>query len=206
MLNEIIEGYRLSPPQERLWSLQPADSETPYCAHCSILLEGPLDVPALRSSIASVIDRHEILRTTFQRLEGMSLPVQVIADSHSFAIDEYDFGFLDAQVRDTEIAALVEKTRRESLEFLNGLSVRVALARLAADKHVLILSLPSLCSDRAGLNNLVREISRTYESSLAGDELAEEPLQYADVSEWQNVLLESEETETGREFWRHKDY
>lgn len=201
MLNETIEGFRLSPTQERLWSLQPAESETPYCAHCSILLEGPLDVPALRSSIASVIDRHEILRTSFQSLEGMNLPVQVIADSRSFAVDEYDFGFLNEQEKDTEIASLVEKTRRESVEFINGLSVRVALARLAADKHVLILSLPSLCSDRAGLNNLVRKISRAY-----GDEPPDEPLQYADVSEWLNVLLESEETETGREFWRHKDY
>ncbi|HKU74236.1 MAG TPA: amino acid adenylation domain-containing protein [Pyrinomonadaceae bacterium] len=206
MPNEIKEGFRLSPTQERLWSLQRADDETPYCAQCSILLDGPLDAPALRSSIASVIDRYEILRTSFQSLEGTNLPVQVITDNHSFSVDEYDFGCLDEQKKDAEIARLVEKIRRESLYFMDGVSVRVALARLAADKHVLILSLPSLCSDRAGLNNLVREISRAYQSFLHGDELPEEPLQYADISEWQNVLLESAETETGREFWRHKDY
>jgi amino acid adenylation domain-containing protein/non-ribosomal peptide synthase protein (TIGR01720 family)/FkbM family methyltransferase len=206
MPNEIREGFRLSPSQERLWSLQPAESETPYCAHCSILLDGPLDAPALRSSIAAVIDRHEILRTSFQRLEGMNLPVQVIAENHSSSVDEYDFGCLDEQEKDTEVAALVEKIRHESLDFMHGFSVRVALARLAVNKHVLIISLPSLCSDRAGLNNLVQEISRAYQGSLHGDELPEEPLQYADISEWQNVLLESAEMETGREFWRHKDY
>lgn len=180
MPNEIKEGFRLSPSQERLWSLQLAESETPYCAQCSILLDGPLDVPALRSSIASVIDRHEILRTSFQTLEGMNLPVQVISDKYSFSVDEHDFGCLE------------------------GCSVRVALTRLAPNKHVLVLSLPSLCSDRAGLHNLVREISRAYQRSLQGDELPEEPLQYADLSEWQNVLLESPETETGLEFWRQK--
>ncbi len=206
MGNEIKEGFRLSPSQERLWSLQPAECETPYCAHCSILLDGPLDAPALRSSIASVIDRHEILRTSFQSLEGMNLPVQVIADDHSFSVDEYDFCYLDEQNQEAQITTLVEKIRRESLYFMDGVSVRVALARLATDKHVLILSLPSLCSDRAGLNNLVREISRAYQSSVQGDELPDEPLQYADISEWQNVLLESNETETGREFWRDKEY
>jgi amino acid adenylation domain-containing protein/non-ribosomal peptide synthase protein (TIGR01720 family)/FkbM family methyltransferase len=206
MGNEITEGFRLSPSQERLWSLQPAEGETPYCAHCSILLDGPLDAPALRSAIASAIDRHEILRTSFQSLEGMSLPVQVIADNHSVSVDEYDVVCLGEQEQDAEIATLAEKVRRESLNFTSGLSVRTALARLATNKHVLLLSLPALCADRASLKNLVQEISRAYQSTVHGDELPDGPLQYVDISEWQNVLLESSDTESGREFWRDKDY
>jgi amino acid adenylation domain-containing protein/non-ribosomal peptide synthase protein (TIGR01720 family)/FkbM family methyltransferase len=204
MGNEIKAGFRLSPSQERLWSLQPAEGETPYCAHCSILLDGPLEASVLLSSIASVIDRHEILRTSFQNFEGMNLPLQVIADNDSFSVDEYDLAGLEEQ--EIEIAALVETMRRESLNFISGFSVRVALARLATNKHALILSLPSLCADRAGLKNVVREISRAYQSSLHGDEPREEPLQYVDISEWQNVLLESADTDAGREFWRSKDY
>jgi amino acid adenylation domain-containing protein/thioester reductase-like protein len=69
----------------------------------------------------------------------------------------------------------------------------------------LFVCLPALCADTDTLNNLVYELSRSYTACLQGDELSDEPLQYADFAEWQNELLESDDAEIGREYWRKQD-
>src|SRR5207247_5327448 len=74
-----VEGFRLSPQQKRLWLLQ-ADQSPAYRAQGMIEIEGALDLPALSAALQQVVEQHEILRTTFQRLAGTTLPVQVIAD------------------------------------------------------------------------------------------------------------------------------
>ena len=73
-VQEVVEGFRLSPQQKRIWLLQ--ESEQPYCVSCSVLIEGRLDREALNSAINEVMERHEILRTTYKRLSGMSVPLQ----------------------------------------------------------------------------------------------------------------------------------
>ena len=74
------ESYRLSPQQERVWLLQDHNSSPPYRAQCSLLMEGPLDRDKLQRAVETVVRRHEILRTTFQRLDDVAIPVQIISD------------------------------------------------------------------------------------------------------------------------------
>lgn len=87
MSQEAIQGYRLSPQQRRLWAVGLSDRS----AVCAVRIKGELDTEALREAIGQVVSRHEILRTTFKLLPGMTLPVQVVSDSagHSplFCID-----------------------------------------------------------------------------------------------------------------------
>src|SRR5262249_5829103 len=66
----------------------------------------------------------------------------------------------------------------------------------------LLLSLPSFCADAITLNNLVREMERSYLANQMNEPIKDEQTQYADFSQWQNELLEAEETEIGREYWR----
>src|SRR6266516_2419092 len=81
-VQDTIEGFRLSPQQERLWLLQ-QDNDA-YHAHCSILLEGTLNVEALEEAVSKVICRNEIYRTSFHRLPGLKIPIQVIDEKASF--------------------------------------------------------------------------------------------------------------------------
>ena len=48
-------------------------------------------------------------------------------------------------------------------------------------------------------------ISRSYSACLGHEEPSNEPPQYADLAEWQNELLESEDTKTARDYWRQQD-
>src|SRR4026208_698944 len=74
-----IRGFRLSPQQKRLWSLL-QDSPLPP-AQCVIRIEGQLNESTLKESLQDVIDRHQILRTTFNRSPGIVVPIQVVLDS-----------------------------------------------------------------------------------------------------------------------------
>ena len=193
MQKETIQGYRLSPQQERLWLLQ-QKHPGPYCAQTSWLLEGPLDQPKLRRLLNALVERHEILRTTFQDLPDVLIPVQVISEAASIAWHEYD------------LMGLSQSEQQERLETLfqqqsHGPSLVCEIIKLEPKRHVLNLCLPALCADLKSLRNLLSEFCVAYEDS----ELADEPMQYADYVAWRHELFESEETRTGREFWRQLD-
>ncbi|HVT16315.1 MAG TPA: amino acid adenylation domain-containing protein [Thermoanaerobaculia bacterium] len=76
----VVTGFALSPQQQRLWLLgEAAGQGAPYAACGAFLVTGPLDGSRLRAAVERVAARHEILRTTFERPPGMSLPLQRIA-------------------------------------------------------------------------------------------------------------------------------
>src|SRR5260370_34577183 len=81
-------GFRMSPQQKHLWLLEQTHDGPAYGARCSILVEGGLDVEALKAALRKVVQRHEILRTTFTCPAGLGLALQVIAGSGIPAIHE----------------------------------------------------------------------------------------------------------------------
>jgi hypothetical protein len=90
MSAHVVEGYRLSPQQKHLWLLQRAQRSSPYRTEGVLRISGSLDTARLQSAFARVIERHEILRTTFHRVSGMTLPVQVIGSPSLPPIQEFD--------------------------------------------------------------------------------------------------------------------
>jgi amino acid adenylation domain-containing protein len=64
------------------------------------------------------------------------------------------------------------------------------------------LAVGAMSGDRQSLRNLVWEIATAY---AAPEQPLPPVLQYADLAQWQNDLLASEETRGGREHWRRVD-
>ena len=189
-----IEGFRLSPQQRRLWLLGAGGPA--YVAQCAVRIEGDLDAARLRAAFAEAVARHEILRTTFYRPPGIKLPIQIIADSAAPAWREVQTG----GETDEELDALLSDEAREPFDFERGPLLRLALLKLDARRHLLAVTLPSLCADARTLANLFKEVTRAYAASAHDDD--GEPVQYVQFAEWQNELLEGEEgAAAGREHW-----
>jgi amino acid adenylation domain-containing protein len=205
MQEEIIEGVRLSPQQKHLWSLQQTDHNESYRACCAILLEGHLRREVLNSALQNVVARFEVLRTVFQRLPGMRMPIQVVTQSDVSPPDEYDLRDLEAAEQETVIEKLFNEARHIPIDFEQGPLVYFSLILIAADRHLLVVSLPSLCADAAALRILLQEISSAYNANLRGEQLPDVLVQYADLSEWQNELFEGDDTRAGREYWLKQD-
>jgi len=202
----LVQGFRLSPQQNHLWSLLQSNQGEAFHARCAVLIEGSLDTDLLKSALDDVVNRHEILHTTFQRFSEEALPVQVVGEAAVKHIGDYDLSDLTGTRQQARLEELLQETDHFVFDYERGPLVHASLVALAADRHMLILNLPALCSDAAGLSNLLGELCRCYTALREGDEPGAEPMQYVDLSEWQNELLEQEETEAGRAYWREKNY
>ncbi|HWS56835.1 MAG TPA: amino acid adenylation domain-containing protein, partial [Pyrinomonadaceae bacterium] len=206
-MQEITEGFRLSPQQERVWLAQGDAADTPYRARCVVRLTGRFDAALFRSALRVVVARHEILRTNFRRVPGLTVPLQVInEDATPPPVREHDLRSLAGAGQQARVEELIREETRRPFDLERGHPLHLALITLAPETRYLVVCLPSLHSDVRGLMNLVRELARASEACLRGGELSGEPMQYADISEWQNELLEAEQWEAGREFWRQQDF
>ncbi|MET0625799.1 MAG: condensation domain-containing protein, partial [Pyrinomonadaceae bacterium] len=205
MQETAIEGFRLSPQQRRLWSLVRQSPAAPYRTGCRVLLEGAADEAALRAALREVVRRHEVLRTGFRRLPGMSLPLQVIGQDYEPLSDVrtvYGEGAAGPGGDDEWRSGVEGQAASEPVD--DG-RLEARLVRLGVDRQMLELSLPAMCCDAVGLRNLVEEISRCYGAAVSGEPLADEPVQYVDLSEWQNELLEAETAAAGKAYWGRQD-
>jgi amino acid adenylation domain-containing protein len=206
MQNATIQGFQISPQQKRLWGLQQLDSLQAYQVKSYLLIEGFLNVEILKTSLQQIVNRHEILHTNFRCLPGMTIPLQVISDSSTIKWHSIDLSSSNIQEQKNQLEALFNKISNEHCNFERDSLLHLSLITLSEQKHILLINLPALCADTATLQHLAREISRTYAACCLGTELDDEIMQYADISEWQNELLEGEDTEAGRNYWQKQDF
>ncbi|NUO78610.1 amino acid adenylation domain-containing protein [candidate division KSB1 bacterium] len=198
-------GFRFSPLQKHLW-LQQQGNNLPYNALAMIRLEGEVDFAILEAAVADVVNRHEILRTTFQRLPGMALPVQVISDRRVKIVRRADLSQLPAAQHASAVAAFFQEGKNSAFDFENGPLIQLSYTKLSSTQHLMLVALPALCADAVSLENFVREVARAYAAPRRHEEYRDGVMQYADIAEWQNELLEAAEGEPGRAFWRQQDF
>ncbi|MDZ8067344.1 MAG: amino acid adenylation domain-containing protein [Nostoc sp. DedQUE08] len=201
-MQQIIQGFPLSPQQKHLWLLQ--ESSNLYCSQCAILVEGNVELEVLKEALEKVIARNEILRTSFYRPRGLKIPVQVIETNTSVSFDEYSLE--NKSSHEKEIEAFIEKFKQESRKLQPGQLLKLYVLECSSKKYILFINLPSLCADYKTLTNIVNEISQYYTACLQNVELSAEPLQYADVATWQNELLAAEETTSRKNYWQQVDF
>ncbi|MGB3292546.1 MAG: amino acid adenylation domain-containing protein [Phormidesmis sp.] len=205
MSSTTLEGFRLSPGQKHLWQQQAAHPEAAYRAFGDYRIEGNLDKQILRESLETLISRHEILRTTFNCLPEVTVPLQVIQDRRSLRYNDHDLSDLDSQAQASCIETLFQAAYRTPFDFEEGPLLQVTLIRLSANRHRLLLSLPALIADANSLKILLHEILQGYFAALRGESLSAPSFQYVDFSEWKNELLNSEEMAAGRAYWQTQD-
>lgn len=195
----LVEGFRLSRQQERLWLLQRGSRA--YRTQCALLIEGSLSEQTLQAALQKVISDHEILRTNFHQRPGLALPLQIISDSTAPSWRRIDLTGDSAQEQEATIDEIFTEDGR-AFELEQDQLLRVSLLLLSAHRRVLIITLPSLCADKQTIRHLIYELSRVLAGTNAG---SDEPLQYADFCEWENELLESEDAEIGKGYWQGRD-
>ncbi len=206
MQQEIIQGYRLSPQQTHLWRLQQQGAASvAYSAFHVVTIKGGLDIELLRQSLDYVATQHEILRTTFRLLPGMTIPVQVIEKEAVMSLETHDLTAFGGNDQLAKLDNLIFEATRE-IDYARLPLLRASLVQQTATTQQLILTAPAICADTQSLQYLVRQIAAVYELCSKGEEPQNtEAMQYADFAEWQNELLEAEEGSVARQYWRQQD-
>jgi amino acid adenylation domain-containing protein len=197
---------RLSFAQQRLWVLDRLEPGNPFYNISAVAeLDGPLEVPTLARAFAEIARRHEALRTTFGERDGV--PFQVIApppDALSWLLPVIDLS--ESAEPQTKVERLALAEARTPMDLARGPLVRTTLVRLAADRHVLLVTLHHIISDGWSNAIFLREMAALYEAFAAGlpSPLPELPLQPADAAEQQLEEVSGERLEREIAWWREQ--
>jgi amino acid adenylation domain-containing protein/non-ribosomal peptide synthase protein (TIGR01720 family) len=192
----------LSFAQRRLWFLHTHSPGAEHNLPKALRLRGDLDVGALRSALTALVERHEILRTSFHVQQDE--PVQVVHPPAPVELDLVDLpagpdqhAALDALLH-AETAVVFDLAQRPPL--------RLVLVRLGQRDHVLVVTMHHLLTDDWTNEILLSELAEHYRAEVSADSprLAPLPLRYADFARWQRQRLTPEVEERQLSFWRGK--
>ncbi|HEX3153675.1 MAG TPA: amino acid adenylation domain-containing protein [Candidatus Angelobacter sp.] len=208
MSESSVRGYRLSPQQRHVWRLQEQEkSRWRYETRGEIRIQGEVDLKRLKVSLSRIIEKNEILRSTFVSVPGLAVPLQGVHATAEPFWSEYDLrGIGESEKQDALEQVNLEADKRV-WNWKSGPLLAVQVIRLEDNECRIKIQLPALYSDAAGLKNLIRAWKQTYEQSGVANQaegISGEDFQYAAVAEWLNGNLEDSSAETGQQFWRQQ--
>jgi amino acid adenylation domain-containing protein len=203
---ETRDAVPLSFAQEGLWFLEQLspDGDVANLGQ-AMFLRGPLDEPALERALSDVVERHDSLRTTVSQTDD-GVPRQVVVSDVTVALERADLTWLPGAERAGAARELAAQTLWPAFDLSRGPLVRVLLARLDAQEHLLVLVAHHVICDGWSLGVLIEELAAFYEAHAAGRELAlpAPALRYADYATWQRRQLERGALEPALRYWREE--
>jgi amino acid adenylation domain-containing protein len=198
--------------QERIWFLAQLDPESAaYHVPRAVWITGRLDVPALAQAYAALLERHEILRTTFpessEAPETDGRPVQRILKDPPAAwsrLPLIDLRDLPPARRRRELERLIVADGRRRFDLARGPLLRACLARTGGEEHVVIQTEHHLVHDGWAEAVLLGDLLELYAARTQHrpPRLPELPIQYADFACWQREWLRGEVLERQLAYWR----
>ena len=196
----------LSYAQQRLWFLDQLDPHNvAYNVPIAWRLTGPLAIDVVRSSLAEIIRRHDILRTTF--IADSGLPLQVVSPTcPSVQMQITDLRALPKAEREVEIVRLATAEAQRPFDLARGPLLYVAILQLSKIEHVLLLTMHHIVTDGWSIGILLRELSMLYAAFSCGtpSPLVELSIQYADFAVWQRQGLQSMALDTQLSYWKRR--
>jgi amino acid adenylation domain-containing protein len=197
----VIEGFRPSPQQRRALAVGRARGGAGQGACLALALDGALDADRLRAALAAVVAGAEVLRTRLVRDPRSGVPLQVIgADAPSWAADADWRELSPAEVR-RRVGEWAASALSRPVDAAEPPLVRAALHRLAGGGHLLRVDLPAALADAASMGMLAARLAAAYAGAPDG---GEDEVQFADVAEWVNEFLDSDEAAEGRRHWKQR--
>jgi amino acid adenylation domain-containing protein len=193
---------RLSLAQERLWFLEQLDPGKPtYNVPAAVRLRGALDEDALGRALHEVVARHESLRTGFLHVDGEAAQLAFQAPEGVLATEDLTSLPEDARLSAARALAITQARTPFALE--SGRPFRAVLLRLAADDHVLLITVHHIVSDGWSMDVLSRDLTALYGAFAEGrpSPLAPLPVQYADYAAWQRRHLTDEVLNAQLAYW-----
>ncbi|MDR3079579.1 MAG: amino acid adenylation domain-containing protein, partial [Streptomyces sp.] len=140
-----------------------------YWAQNGLLLEGELDLDALKRAWELVFSRHEVLRTAVVS-DGVPQPLAVVSRSVPVPVELLDLSALGEEERRHTISAYLEDDWARGADFTAPTLVRIAVIRLADDRHQLLWSYHHLLLDGWSIPIVLGEVLEAYRAYRAGEE------------------------------------
>ena len=200
-----LDPCALSSGQKRIWFLDQLEPGTPrHNIIEAFRWQGPLDVEALERAVTTLIERHEILRTTYHDVGGK--PVQAVTERPNVTVTSRDVRHLPYEARAQEVQRLLEQDAARPFDLSQDLPIRVIVTCVDPDEWVLFMSVHHIACDGWSFNALHTELAELYTADRAGraPDLPELPIQYADFALWDMQRTAGSRLDEGLKYWRRQ--
>ncbi|MEN6349572.1 MAG: amino acid adenylation domain-containing protein [Syntrophomonas sp.] len=153
----------------------------------TITIEGSLDAAKLSKAIDVIIERHEILRTSFELVDG--IPVQKVQERIK----------LKRSFEECSEDDIHDKTSSFVAPFNLALAplFRIKLIKTSNTKHYLLMDFHRMIFDKYSVDLFVNELFSIYQ----GKQASNPDIQYKDYASWQDLSLSTAMFNKDKRYW-----
>jgi amino acid adenylation domain-containing protein/thioester reductase-like protein len=189
--------------QQRLWFLEQWEPGV-YNIAVAGSLSGHLDMAGMEYAFQTIIQRHEVLRTTFDMVNSQLL--QVIAPTMPFTLGQIDLQGFPEDIMKMKVRRLIKEDSQRPFDLQHGPLIRATVLKKKDQAYTLLIAMHHIVSDGWSMEVLFQELLSHYTAYVTGEPAALPPLpvQYADYTLWQQQRLQGEMLEEQLSYWRQQ--
>lgn len=199
---ELKEYYPMSNAQKRLWIIhRMEENQVAYNMTGVFRFRGDVDRELLGRSFRLLIQRHEILRTSFVEVNDNARQKIHPADNIDFALEFQD---LRHENNGEQLAMLAAREMAACPFDLGGAPLlNTLLMQTGEAEYVFVCVMHHIIADAWSIQVLVRDLFGIYNAAKSGNQnpLPCLGIQYKDYCRWHNRQLDGESLRRHREYW-----
>ena len=197
------DDYAVSSSQRRLWVLNKFEgAQIAYNIPDVRILKGGLNEVAFQNAYATLLSRHEVLRTVFTEQED-GAPRQVILPTEDLRFQVIKEDYSADKQREESINQRVAEEIGKGFDLEQGPLIRCHLLKQSEEEYVWVLVMHHIVSDGWSMGVMYRELSELYNSEVENrpPSLQAPKLQYKDYAAWHNEQLAGEQVQHHKDYW-----
>ncbi len=199
------KSYPMSHGQRRLWALEFLDqNHNAYGMPSVYQFNGNLNIAAFENAFQQLIQRHEILRTTFSLIDNQ--PRQVVHNQMNFGIKQIDLtNYLETEQAKL-IAEAISHNAKTTFDLEVGPLLRVNLLKLSQENYIVLFNMHHIISDGWSAGVLIKDFLGHYHTYRQQNSELLPPLKihYKDYTDWQENQLKTSKLQAQRDYWLTK--
>ncbi|MGL6342111.1 MAG: condensation domain-containing protein, partial [Waterburya sp.] len=207
-LTRVTTGNHIHPvsfAQARLWFLDRLKTgNSAYNIAFGVRIQGNLQREILEKALNCIIQRHEILRTSFNSLSGQIIGA-IIAD-FKLSLSVRDYQQLSREKQELEAKKIATQEHQKPFNLSELPLLRATLLCLAPQEHILLINIHHIIFDGWSAEIFINELGAFYQD-ICGDRsysISELPVQYRDFIDWQKQWLHQENITKHLNYWKQK--
>ncbi|MBE9167121.1 amino acid adenylation domain-containing protein [Pleurocapsales cyanobacterium LEGE 06147] len=191
--------------QARLWFLDRLKTgNTAYNISFGVRIQGNLPIEVLGKSIDRIVQRHEVLRTSFSHSENQ--PRQAIDPNVKLSLKIINCQQFPREKRELEAKRIATQEHQKPFNLTKAPLLRATLLCLEPEEHLLLLNVHHIIFDGRSAEVFIDELGNFYKLFLDDKtpSISELPIQYQDFVYWQKQWLRPEILSQQLDYWKQK--
>jgi non-ribosomal peptide synthetase component F/thioesterase domain-containing protein len=191
--------------QQRFWLLSQLDRHNaamhmPAC----VRIQGQLSTSVLEQALEFLVRRHEVLRTTFEEIDGELM--QVISPAKQPPLPIIDLRALPEKKREMRLQTEIRTEAGAPFDLTAGPLFRFRIFQMEDSECVLMLTIHHILADGWSHKIIQDDLWAAY-AAIAGGTAPDLPplvIQYSDFTTWQKEWLATDEAQAHLDYWLRK--